>query len=80
MYISDSDELIKSKIWRENDGKYRCSDCDYKSNYVTNVKNHIEAHHMYGAVYECQACGKTFKSKNSFQVHKSKFKGSCRKA
>ena len=54
--LSETDELIKSRIWRESDGKYRCSECDYHSNYRTNVKNHIEAHHMSGSVYECQSC------------------------
>ena len=77
---SEFDELIKSKMWKDEDGKSRCSECDYGSQVPTNVKNHIEIHHLGGVIpdYSCEHCHKMFKSKNSFQTHKSRYKnGKC---
>ena len=56
-----------------------CTDCDFKSQITTNVRNHVEAHHVGpGRIhYTCNFCGRTFKSKNSFQSHKSRSKGRC---
>ena len=56
-----------------------CTDCDFKSQVSTNVRNHIEAHHagLLGLNYYCSFCCKNFKSKNSFQSHKSRSKGRC---
>ena len=74
--------LIQSKMWRDEAGRSRCSDCDYSSQFPTNVKNHIEAHHVQGIIqeYKCEYCLKFFKSKNSFQTHKSRYKnGKCQK-
>ena len=77
--LSDFDELLKSKTWKDDVGNVRCTECDYSSKFLTNVKNHIEAHHMQlqSQGYNCVFCGKLFKSKNSFQTHKSRFKGKC---
>lgn len=78
-YSLDFDDLVKSKTWKDEEGNIRCSDCDYSSKFLTNVKNHIEAHHVQGLNqgYSCTFCSKVFKSKNSFQTHKSRFKGKC---
>jgi len=75
----DFDDLVKSKTWKDDEGNVRCSDCDYSSKFLTNVKNHIEAHHVEGLNqgYSCNFCNKVFKSKNSYQTHKSRFKGKC---
>jgi len=80
--ISDSfcvefDEILKSKTWKDEEGRMRCTECDYSSQFLTNVKNHIEAHHLgdFSQGYRCPFCGKSFKSRNSYQTHKSRFKG-----
>jgi len=72
------EELLRSKVYKDSDGMNCCTDCDFKSSITTNVRNHIEAHHLGGRMaYSCPFCGKTFKSKNSFQSHKSRYKGRC---
>jgi len=78
-FSTDFDDLVKSKTWKDEEGKIRCADCDYSSQFLTNVKNHIEAHHVQGLNqgYSCSTCYKVFKSKNSYQTHKSRFKGKC---
>lgn len=74
-YCSALDEVIKSKSWKDSDGMMRCAECDYSSQYQTNLRKHIEAHHMkdFLAEYKCPVCFKSFSSKNSLQSHKSRF-------
>ena len=67
-------------MWKDSAGTVRCCDCDYGSQFTTNVRNHIETHHLGGLIqdYRCEFCQKFFKSKNSFQTHKSRYKnGKC---
>ena len=73
------DDLVRSKIWKNETGLLCCSECDFSSQFLTNVKNHIEAKHLQAEChrYNCTSCGKFFKTKNSFQTHKSRFKGRC---
>ena len=35
------------------------------------IENHIEAHHITGLAHSCVTCGKTFKTRNSLNNHKS---------
>ena len=70
---------MRSKVWKNEAGLLCCCDCDFSSQFLTNVKNHIEAKHLQSECqgYNCANCGKLFKTKNSFQTHKSRFKGRC---
>ena len=76
----DVENLIKSKQWKDEVGSIHCSECDYVSKYTTNVRKHIEAHHLEGfnVEYICSDCQRSFKSKNSYQSHKSRSKGMCK--
>ena len=40
------DKEIEDKMWKNFEGLWQCSDCEYKSSKTTNVRNHIEAQHM----------------------------------
>ena len=56
-------------------GHYRCKICgkdsfNMKRNARQNMKNHVEKH-VEGLTYNCQHCGKEFRSQNSLNVHKS---------
>ena len=56
-------------------GNYRCRLCGkdslgMKRNARQNMKNHVETH-LEGLSFNCQHCGKEFRSKNSLTVHKS---------
>ena len=54
-------------------GMWMCHVCDYVSR-STNTFNHIEFYHMPQTMtYNCTACDKTFKTRNSFNVHKSTY-------
>lgn len=73
-YILEVDELLRTKYIKRRDLKdWKCLECGYTTSYQTNMKNHIEAHHLnIGTRYECQYCHAKLKTKNSYQAHKSR--------
>ena len=71
--------MIENNLEKLEGGHFRCKVCGKDSQGMTktkdlktNMKNHVETH-VEGLSYSCQLCGKNFRSKNSFSVHKSKF-------
>ena len=58
-------------------GAWECRACGHQSMYTTNMRNHIEAHHLPTQGYNCPLCGKFCKTKNSLNVHKLKHKPSA---
>ena len=69
--------MIENNLEPLEGGHFRCKVCGKDSKGMTktkdlkwNMKNHVETH-VEGLSYSCQLCGKTFRSKNSFSVHKS---------
>jgi len=55
-------------------GQWRCTDCDYGSQHQTNLRNHIEVHHVISQGYLCPVCHKVCKTKNALSIHKSRSK------
>ena len=49
-----------------------CKMCG-KEGLVNQIRNHIEAHHLEGIPLPCEHCDKTFSSRNSLEVHNSRF-------
>ena len=49
-----------------------CKMCG-KEGLVNQIRNHIEAHHLEGISLPCEHCDKTFSSRNSLEVHNSRF-------
>ena len=57
--------------YKKNEGRARiCKVCGKEGTW-TNIKNHIEAHHITGISIPCDLCGKAFGSRNSLTKHKS---------
>ena len=70
-YFLDFDAEIRAKMLNVGQGRWMCKVCDYVSK-STNVYNHVEVKHMTEQmVYSCSVCPKTYKSRNSFNVHMS---------
>jgi hypothetical protein len=42
--------------------------------HTTNMRNHIEVHHLPTPGYNCPTCGKFCKTKNALNIHKLKHK------
>ena len=52
---------------------YQCRECDYFSDQLTNIRNHVDAKHNDGAnKYVCEECRSEYKTLNSMRAHKSR--------
>ena len=71
-YMSSIDEKIKEYITKGADKNYKCTLCGKIAKKISHIKNHIETH-LDGLEFPCQPCDKTFRSRVSLGMHKSKF-------
>ena len=60
------------EILTKEDGLYLCNVCGYKKKDKQDMVRHIETH-IEGLSYPCSVCDKTFRSRNSLNVHKSTY-------
>ena len=60
--MSKTVNMDNSTIWQ-------CLQCGKTSKHSTNIKDHIEAHHLDNLNIECTVCGKVFKSRGSLRFH-----------
>jgi len=67
-------DAIQSKMGKNIEGQWQCTDCEYASQHSTNVRNHIEVNHMASVGYFCQHCDKFCKTKNALNLHRSRYK------
>ena len=52
---------------------YQCRQCDYVSDQLTNIRNHVDAKHNNGLnKYVCEECKSVYKTLNSMRAHKSR--------
>ena len=58
---------IESMIEKRLDG-YICTKCDFKSNRISNMKEHTEKH-IEGLEYPCNSCKKVFRSSQCLRKH-----------
>ena len=65
------DMKVKELITKEN-GMFKCNSCGKVGGDIRNMQRHVETH-IDGLAYPCQLCGKTFRSKNLFSNHRSRF-------
>ena len=73
--LDEINQKINENMFKNEDGSYTCGICgkigvDVKNRKV-NMRNHVETH-MEGLSYPCQSCDKTFRSRESLRVHKSR--------
>ena len=55
-------------------GRWMCGVCSYESKFKTNLYNHVEVKHLkYQMLYTCEYCSRSYKSRNSYNVHMSMY-------
>ena len=69
--MNDMKDKISQNLEKCEDGKFRCAICGKTSNYKRQIDYHIEGVHLEGISIPCQLCGKSFRSRNSLNNHKS---------
>jgi hypothetical protein len=52
--------------------KWACKVCGIENTNKFHTRNHIEAKHIDGVSHACNQCGKTYKSRHSLAMHKSR--------
>ena len=71
--VSDVENTVNQYMELCEDGRYKCTLCGKmqkeKGKFLRNLKNHIETH-LEGLSFPCQLCGKSFRSRNSYNTHK----------
>merc|ERR1712117_636068 len=57
----------------KRNNSYQCRQCDYTSDQLTNIRNHVDAKHGNGEnKYICEECNSEYKTLNSMRAHKSR--------
>jgi len=57
----------------KTNNSYQCLQCDYTSDQLTNIRNHVDAKHSSGEnKYLCEECNSEYKTLNSMRAHKSR--------
>ena len=69
--LSTSVEDKIQELIERSEGMNYCRGCDYKTNKLFNMKEHVEIH-IEGLSYPCQLCNKTFRSKTVLRSHYSR--------
>jgi len=63
------DSVVSSKILKNQEGYFMCSDCDYYSRWENCLKIHIESKHVLTGGFSCQLCEKVCPTRNALKVH-----------
>ena len=68
--VNGVEEQINQYMEKLGPENFACKMCGKTATKTTNIRNHIETH-LEGISYPCPICFKGFRSKNSFNNHKS---------
>ena len=68
--LEEIEAKLAENIQKEYDGTFSCKVCGKSGvKHIRNMKNHVETH-IEGLSFPCQICGKTFRQRNSLNIHK----------
>ena len=65
----DIDALVRSQMYKDEAGNWRCSGCDYFSKSSTSVSEHIESKHVYGPGFACHICQHVCPTRKALKMH-----------
>ena len=80
IFVTDRVSHMKSahysplaQAFTKRDNSYQCRACDYSSDQLTNIRNHVDAKHGTGEnKYVCEECNSQYRTLNSMRAHKSR--------
>lgn len=80
IFVTDRVSHMKSahysplaQAFTKRDNSYQCLACDYSSDQLTNIRNHVDAKHGTGEnKYVCEECNSQYRTLNSMRAHKSR--------
>ena len=71
------EEIVSQNLTRDSDGNWRCLNCDFKSAWSTNVKQHIESKHVSGIQLACGFCDKISPTRHALAMHIRRYHKFC---
>ena len=69
MNVSDVENEINTKLYKDETGTWVCTDCGYSSKTKSHVYEHIERKHLHHE-YQCGICEVMVRTKNDLGRHK----------
>ena len=63
-------EKINRNVERSVNGMFKCTLCGKEAKQKIQIQYHIEGIHLEGLSLPCNICGRTFRSRNAFTIHK----------
>ena len=76
--ISDVRKTVQQYIETDSNGKSKCTICGKEvvsNHHPTTARQRLEKHietHLEGLSFPCQLCGKTFRSRNALNIHRTR--------
>ena len=71
--LEEIKEAIKSRVYRQANGQWGCTECDFSSNRASVVSVHVEAKHLETGGFVCPICHKHCPTRNSLDIHKYRY-------
>ena len=65
--------LVDSRMFKNNEGLWQCTECGYNSKKISHVQNHVEAKHVSTSGFSCPICHKHCPTRHALMNHKSRY-------
>ena len=66
-------DAIKEMLYRLDDGRWGCTQCQFSSNRASSVGVHVESKHLITSGFVCPVCNKHCPTKNALNIHKFRY-------
>ena len=73
LFLEEMREAIKEMLYRLDDGRWGCTQCQFCSNRASSVEVHVESKHLVTSGFVCPACNKHCPTKNALNIHKFRY-------
>lgn len=67
--LIEIDDLVSSLMYKDENGKWVCNNCDYISYSSTSVREHVESKHIESQNYPCNICGHVCPTRKALKMH-----------